>query len=246
MSQEHLPPSAEPNPYAAANDQFEDEERALASGNRRLALILAGVVVLCGLVYVLLGGNKRDSALAGVTPSFLLDDAAVTGAQATETAPAAAKTTADDEAAAAQSGADGENRPAAATAAASAAQRPAGEAIEPLAESTPVALTSAATEEVPAAPEPAAAAPVPTTRTQTGRILDEEGRPLVGATVMLKGSSKGTSTDANGNYTMEVPSGDNTFVVGYGGYEDEVARAREGQPLNVTLVPKEGAKRRRR
>ncbi|MDJ0365997.1 carboxypeptidase-like regulatory domain-containing protein [Hymenobacter sp. H14-R3] len=92
------------------------------------------------------------------------------------------------------------------------------------------------------APEPAAAPAAPTTRTQAGRILDENGRPLVGATVLLRGSGKGTSTDASGSYSLEVPTGSNTFSVGYGGYEDETATSSDGQPLNVTLLPKPSGK----
>ena len=96
-----------------------------------------------------------------------------------------------------------------------------------------------------AAPVPEAVAPVaapapPATRTQAGRVLDENGRPLVGATIMLKGSTRGTSTDATGSYSLEVPGGDNTLVVGYGGYQDETATAHDGQPLNVTLLPTPG------
>ncbi|MEJ7664308.1 MAG: hypothetical protein WKG07_34705 [Hymenobacter sp.] len=34
-----------------------------------------------------------------------------------------------------------------------------------------------------------------------------------------------------------MPGGDNTLVVGYGGYQDETATAHDGQPLNVTLLP---------
>ncbi len=119
----------------------------------------------------------------------------------------------------------------------------------------PVAAAEPAPAEAPAlAPAPAPApAPVPepvpaapTTRTQAGRVLDESGHPLIGATVMLRGSTKGTSTDANGNYSLEVPTGENTFVVGYGGYQDETAVSRDAQPLNVTLLPAPGSKARGR
>lgn len=75
------------------------------------------------------------------------------------------------------------------------------------------------------------------TRTQSGRIIDEAGQPLVGATVLLKGTAKGASTDADGNYSLEVPPGVNTFIFGYSGYQDEVAQSRDGQPLTVTLLP---------
>ncbi|QKG52615.1 carboxypeptidase-like regulatory domain-containing protein [Hymenobacter sp. BRD67] len=93
------------------------------------------------------------------------------------------------------------------------------------------------------APELVAAPAVPATRTQAGRVLDENGRPLVGATVLLRGSSKGTSTDANGSYTLEVPNGENTFLIGYGGYEDETISSRDGQPLTVTLLPSPSSKK---
>jgi hypothetical protein len=75
------------------------------------------------------------------------------------------------------------------------------------------------------------------TRTQSGRIIDEAGQPLVGATILLKGTAKGASTDVDGNYSLEVPPGVNTFIIGYSGYQDEVAQSRDGQPLTVTLLP---------
>lgn len=107
----------------------------------------------------------------------------------------------------------------------------------------PIAAAEPAPAEAPApepVPEPVPAAP--TTRTQAGRVLDENGHPLIGATVLLRGSSKGTSTDATGSYSLEVPTGENTFVVGYGGYQDETAVSHDAQPLTVTLLPTPGSK----
>jgi hypothetical protein len=77
----------------------------------------------------------------------------------------------------------------------------------------------------------------PTRRIQSGRIVDEAGQPLVGATVLLKGTNRGASTDANGDYSLPVPLGINTFIFAYSGYEQEVAQSRDGQPLLVTLLP---------
>ena len=77
----------------------------------------------------------------------------------------------------------------------------------------------------------------PTRRIQSGRIVDEAGQPLVGATVLLKGTNRGASTDANGDYSLPVPLGTNTFVFAYSGYEQEVAQSRDGQPLLITLLP---------
>ncbi len=85
-------------------------------------------------------------------------------------------------------------------------------------------------------------APTSTTRMATvrGKILDENGRPLVGATVFEKSSSRGVSTDANGEYTLAVPADrSTTLAYGYGGYTDEEIRVSgHARALdNVTLVP---------
>jgi len=102
----------------------------------------------------------------------------------------------------------------------------------PLAGAVPTASsTTAATE------ASAIALGSPTRRIQSGRIVDEAGQPLVGATVLLKGTNRGASTDANGDYSLPVPVGTNTFIFAYSGYEQEVAQSRDGQPLLVTLLP---------
>lgn len=41
-----------------------------------------------------------------------------------------------------------------------------------------------------------------------GVVTDEDGESIIGATVMIGGTSKGTVTDINGQYTLEVQSGD--------------------------------------
>lgn len=76
-----------------------------------------------------------------------------------------------------------------------------------------------------------------------GRILDEEGKPLVGATVIHNGSRRGVSTNANGEYVLFVPaavSKTTTLQYAYGGYVEEevaVATAAASKSHNVTLVP---------
>ena len=42
----------------------------------------------------------------------------------------------------------------------------------------------------------------------TGKVLDEKGKPVSGATVLLKGAKTGTKTDANGNFTINAKPGD--------------------------------------
>ncbi len=53
--------------------------------------------------------------------------------------------------------------------------------------------------------------------TVTGNVSDAEGLPLIGASVLVKGTSTGTVTDLDGNYTLEAPS-DGTLVYSYTGY----------------------------
>lgn len=102
------------------------------------------------------------------------------------------------------------------------------------------ALPAAASLEV-AAAAPAAARTV----LVHGRILNEKGQPLAGATVLHKGTAHGTSTDAQGNYSLRVPASTQaTLQYGYGGYtEQEVAATQAGAGTTVTLQRK-AAKRR--
>ncbi|MGN6416178.1 MAG: SusC/RagA family TonB-linked outer membrane protein [Pseudobacter sp.] len=51
-----------------------------------------------------------------------------------------------------------------------------------------------------------------------GRIINEKGEPVVGATVLVKGTSNGTSTDNNGNFSLDVKAGD-VLVISFVGME---------------------------
>ncbi len=56
-----------------------------------------------------------------------------------------------------------------------------------------------------------------------GQVVDQDGEPLIGATIQVKGSKEGTVTDIDGNFQINVPS-DATLVVTYVGYKErEVA-----------------------
>jgi len=51
-----------------------------------------------------------------------------------------------------------------------------------------------------------------------GRVLDSNNEPLIGANIVVPGSAKGTLTDIDGNYRLEVPEGFNEIEVSYTGY----------------------------
>ena len=66
----------------------------------------------------------------------------------------------------------------------------------------------------------------------SGQIVDQDGQPLIGATVKVKNAKLGVVTDFDGNFTIDVAS-DGVLVVSYVGYKDrEIAvrgRAALGQ-----------------
>lgn len=50
-----------------------------------------------------------------------------------------------------------------------------------------------------------------------GTVVDEAGEPIIGATVLVKGTNQGTVTDVDGSFTLTAPA-DGTLVVSYVGY----------------------------
>lgn len=69
-----------------------------------------------------------------------------------------------------------------------------------------------------------------------GRITDNQGRPLPGATVLVQGTRQAISTDATGDYQLTVPL-NSSLQFGYGGYADHVQRYTGASTLNVMLQP---------
>ena len=69
----------------------------------------------------------------------------------------------------------------------------------------------------------------------TGRVTDEKGEGLPGATVLVKGTNNGVSTNANGQFSLDVPVGTTLVIssVGYATQEVPVTSA----TVNVKLVP---------
>jgi outer membrane biosynthesis protein TonB len=89
-----------------------------------------------------------------------------------------------------------------------------------------------------AAPASPAAGPVPAGfRIITGKITDDAGEPLIGASVLLQGTSTGTVTDIDGSYRLQIPEKEANarLVIAYTGYESKVVEAGEQQKLNVRL-----------
>ncbi len=78
---------------------------------------------------------------------------------------------------------------------------------------------------------PGQVAAVQQVKQATGQVTDSQG-PLIGATVMEKGTTNGTVTDLNGNFTLQVKPGA-TLVISYVGYESQEVAA--GTDVRVTM-----------
>lgn len=69
-----------------------------------------------------------------------------------------------------------------------------------------------------------------------GVVKDDMGEPVIGATVMEKGSTNnGVVTDMDGNYTIEIPS-DGMLAVSYIGCKDQDIKVNGREVINVNLA----------
>lgn len=73
-------------------------------------------------------------------------------------------------------------------------------------------------------------------RTVVGMVADQDGEALIGATVLVKGTSVGTVTDIDGKYSIEVPEGSNVLVVSYTGFETREVKLGASNVVNVDLA----------
>jgi TonB-dependent SusC/RagA subfamily outer membrane receptor len=90
----------------------------------------------------------------------------------------------------------------------------------------------------------------------TGTVKDEKGDPLPGATVRIKGSGAGVSTDINGRFSLSVPA-NAILVISYAGFDTreipvdgkinlEVILSEDTKLLNEVVVTALGVKKERR
>jgi len=73
-----------------------------------------------------------------------------------------------------------------------------------------------------------------TTKDIVGRIVDENGIPVPGASVKVKNSSKGTVTDTNGKFQLALVKGD-VLLISYVGFETKEVTYTDEASLNITL-----------
>lgn len=68
-----------------------------------------------------------------------------------------------------------------------------------------------------------------------GKVVDENGEEIIGATVQEKGTANGTVTDMDGNFELKVFAKEVTLEVSYIGYSKAIVKAKTSVPVRVTL-----------
>lgn len=74
-------------------------------------------------------------------------------------------------------------------------------------------------------------------RMVNGRIVDDNGQPVAGATVLLKGTQVGTMSDGDGNFSLRLPESNGLLDVSFLGYAPRQVSVMAGQNVSVELSP---------
>ncbi len=69
----------------------------------------------------------------------------------------------------------------------------------------------------------------------TGVVVTTQNEPLIGANVLVKGTTTGTATDKKGMFTLKVPGNDAVLVVSFIGYKTKEVKVNNRTFVNVTL-----------
>jgi len=77
--------------------------------------------------------------------------------------------------------------------------------------------------------------------TLQGKVTDDLGLPLVGASVTIKGGTVGTATDSTGSFTLQATKNSGSLVVSYTGYVTQELPFNGTSTLNIKLTAEEGS-----
>lgn len=75
----------------------------------------------------------------------------------------------------------------------------------------------------------------PVNRTVRGKVTDNQGDPVIGATVLLEGSNTGTITDLNGTFMLEVPE-DGRLIISYVGFITRSVNIRGRNDFAISII----------
>lgn len=71
--------------------------------------------------------------------------------------------------------------------------------------------------------------------TASGTVTDAKGEPLIGVSILVKGTSNGTITDMDGNFKIQAAKGD-VLEVSYIGYASQAITLANAQPLKISMT----------
>lgn len=74
-----------------------------------------------------------------------------------------------------------------------------------------------------------------------GKVTDEGAKDLPGVSIVIKGTQRGTVTDANGDYKLALPEGEVSLTFSFVGYQSQEITPGAQSTLNVTLRPSDNA-----
>lgn len=69
----------------------------------------------------------------------------------------------------------------------------------------------------------------------TGTVTDEAGQPLIGVNIIIKGTVRGTITDVDGNFSLDLPDGQEVLILSYTGYEPQEVAVNGRSVLQITM-----------
>lgn len=73
--------------------------------------------------------------------------------------------------------------------------------------------------------------------TVQGTVVDESGEPLPGVNISVQGTTRGTSTDAEGSYQLTVPSSSDTLVFSFIGFQTQQIPVNGRSTIDVAMEP---------
>lgn len=73
------------------------------------------------------------------------------------------------------------------------------------------------------------------TKVVSGKITAEDGNPMSGISVIVKGAKRGVITDAQGNFSITVPDNAKTLIISYVGHEDKEVAINGRENIDVVI-----------
>src|SRR5215510_11616494 len=74
-------------------------------------------------------------------------------------------------------------------------------------------------------------------KTVSGKVTDQDSKPLANATVTVKGTNVSTTTNAEGQYSITLPANATTLVFSYVGYQVSEVNTQGNNTASITMQP---------